>query len=143
MRFVFRALRNPTFENLLLLLRQRTLCGFGWHLVVVLGKDAADQFALVRPTRNNRHLARFGGFDGIVADVQAQLALARVLILTMTFQAMTRENRADIAEKINFLAGRFRSWTIRNSSSSDEQERGCAGRQMPDEWTNHHNIELA
>lgn len=99
MRFIVRALGNPAPEQFLL--RQREgLMHLRWrHQVIFLGsEDAFHQLTFVRFTWND------GAFlEGSLPQIEAELALALVLVGTMTAKAGIGKNRPDVTVEPDFI----------------------------------------
>ena len=86
------ALSNPLSKQLLLLRRECLMrLGRGHEIIRVSGKNALDQFALVRFSRDNRQLG-----NRLFAHVEAELAFALVLVRPMAKETLVGENRPDI-----------------------------------------------
>lgn len=61
-----------------------------------------DQGAGVGVAWNDCNFPRFRGFEGCVADIEAQVAFAVVGILTVAVEAVFGKNRADLSIEIHF-----------------------------------------
>ena len=96
------ALSNPLSKQLLLLRRECLMrLGRGHEIIRVSGKNALDQFALVRFSRDNRQLG-----NRLFAHVEAEFALALVLVRPMAKETVVGENGTDIAIVGNFMRRR-------------------------------------
>src|SRR5688572_780986 len=94
---VRRALRDPAsqqfdFSGLEFLAR----VGRRHDVDLALIGDPEDHLAALRLSRNDRRLARFCGLERSVAKIEPQFGLARTLIRPMTFEAVFREDWADV-----------------------------------------------
>ena len=49
---------------------------------------------------NQCHRARFGGLEGRIADIKTQVALARLVVGSVAFEAMLGEDRSDLGGEI-------------------------------------------
>ena len=122
--FVFRTLRNPPTKHIDLRRSQRLRAGLlrGHPLVGVVARGALDEFARVRLPRHDRNLAGFRGREGVVFQIQPQLALALRLIRAVAGEAIFRKDRPHIAVEVD---GRQLCLAARHCS--EEGEGGDTG----------------
>ena len=71
------------------------------HRSILGHTDAGDQFAFGRLAGDNGPAAAFQFFHGGIAAVQAQAGLAGRIIGAMTLKAIGRQDRPDVAVKID------------------------------------------
>ena len=108
MRLVFRPLRNPLFQNHLLLHRQRQLRFLRrHHLIGIFRKNAVNQFTVLRVSRlyGKRSTLPLGNCPR--PHIQPQLPLPRLRIRPVTGETILRKNRPHIAIKRNLLRCRL------------------------------------
>ena len=78
---------------------------WGHHVVGVLGAEAADDFASFGVAGVDGGLAGFAAAEGGVAVVEAELALAALVVGAVAFEAAVREEGADVSAKAQLGGG--------------------------------------
>jgi hypothetical protein len=100
-----RPFRDPALEYLNLRGLERLVRLLRRHaLISVVGRDATDQFALVRLAWDDGRHAVPIGFR-IFLDVEAQLGLTVLLVRAVTGEALVGQDRADVAIEIDGRLG--------------------------------------
>ena len=108
MRLILRALGDPLAQRRDLRRRERCFLGLGRrHQIfgVVRRHDAEQQFALVGFARDDRGQSGLAARQRARAVIEAQTALARPFVLTVTRETTVGENRADVAVELNLRNG--------------------------------------
>ena len=77
------------------------------HPLALIGRqDPRDQRAGLRLARHDRHLARFGRLQRLVANIQSQAGLPLLRIRSVTAEAVVRQDRPNVAAKVDGAVGR-------------------------------------
>jgi hypothetical protein len=78
------------------------LGGAGRHdLVGIVAGDPANQLARLWLAGRNGNLAGLGRSQRRVSPIQSQFRLACCVVRTMTFEAMPRQDRSNVASKLD------------------------------------------
>ena len=100
-RFVFRTGGDPAFQDVLLLRQQRMLHLGGRHLLVlVTGKNACDDRALLRLARHDARVARLAARERRLTQIETQSGLARAFVGSVAFEAIRRQHRTHVAQEV-------------------------------------------
>ena len=103
-RFVFRALLDPGFNDVFFLIGEGEVRFRRRHdLLAVVGENADQRLRFGRVFRVPGH-----GLDGIRADIEPQIRFSLVLIGPVAEKALVREDRQHLAGVGNFLICRLR-----------------------------------
>ena len=73
--------------------------------VWIIRQDAAHQLAFVGVARHDRRLARFAPLEGVLTDVEPQVALAALLVDTVTVAAVLGKDRLHVTLKVGAARG--------------------------------------
>ena len=101
---VLRALRDPLFQNLFLICRQRFLCDERGHLNVgVMRIDTSDKLALLGMSGHDGRLAAVSRSDRVFSEIQTKTALSAAFIKPVTVPAMIGQDWPHLLIKANRL----------------------------------------
>src|SRR5262245_52336640 len=103
MRFEFRTLSNPPFEQISFSYGKFEVRLLRWHKVVIRRKDASYQFALIRMTRFDNRVSVFQFLENSVLGIEPQFLLPRLFVWTMARKATVGEQGTDLKIEINAL----------------------------------------
>ena len=100
---IFRALGDPAAEHFLLASGQ-WFVGFGWghEFIFIAGEDAADDFTFFWVGRNDGDFTGFGGFEGLLADIEAEFGFAGIFVGAVAVEASIGEDGSEVAIELDF-----------------------------------------
>ena len=88
--------------------------------------NPSDELAGVGFAGDQCHRSRFGGLEGRIADIKTKVALARLVVGSVAFEAMLGEDRSDLGGEIG--AARWVCCQVKTQAQSQ-----CGPRNPPTE----------
>jgi len=100
---IFRALGDPAAEHFFLASGE-WFVGFGWghEIIFIAGEDAADDFTCFWVTWNDGDFTGFGGFESLLADIEAELGFAGIFVGAVAVEASIGEDGSEVAIELDF-----------------------------------------
>ena len=124
-RLVNRAFRDPAFDRVFLLRRQLLVRLRRRHdVVAIIGKNACDDFTLLRLTRHDRHHIILRFLQRFLTNIQPQPGLPRLRIEAVAVKAGVRKNRPNIAVKADRSVLGLRRADGEQADDKQEAEKG-------------------